>query len=132
MSDDLARVVDIAWSPMFAHALFRLAPDRVIWYHRVHHIAMDGYGLGLFARRVAEVYTASVSGQEAPECWFGSLRAVVDDDIAYRNSEQCGKDRDHWLAYYADRPAAKTTCQSPQWTTWPRSRGRRRRPGPTR
>ncbi|HEY4459217.1 MAG TPA: condensation domain-containing protein, partial [Pseudonocardiaceae bacterium] len=54
MTDDLARVVDLAWSPVFAHAVFRLGPDRVIWYHRVHHIAMDGYGLGLFARRVAE------------------------------------------------------------------------------
>jgi hypothetical protein len=115
MTDDLARVVDLAWSPMFAHAVFRLAPDRVIWYHRVHHIAMDGYGLGLFARRVTEVYTASVGGQEAPECWFGSLRAVVDEDIAYQNSEQCGKDRDHWLAYYADRPAPVSIAAPTAW-----------------
>ncbi len=115
MTDDLGRVVDLTASPLFGHAVFRLAPDRVIWYHRVHHIAMDGYGLGLFARRVAEVYTASVEGREAPECWFGSLRAVVDEDIAYQDSEQCRLDRDHWLAYYADRPAPPSLAAPTAW-----------------
>lgn len=117
MTDDLARVVDLATAPVFGHAVFRLATDRVIWYHRVHHIAMDGYGLGLFARRVAEVYTASVEGREPPERWFGSLRAVVDEDIAYQDSEQCRQDRDHWVAYYADRPAPASLA-APASTAW--------------
>ncbi|HEY4455573.1 MAG TPA: condensation domain-containing protein, partial [Pseudonocardiaceae bacterium] len=89
--------------------------DRVIWYHRVHHIAMDGYGLGLFARRVAEVYTASVEAQETPEPWFGSLRAVINDDVAYQNSDKCAQDRDHWLAYYANRPAPVSLAAPTAW-----------------
>lgn len=115
MTDDLGRVVDLTTSPVFGHAVFRLAPDRVIWYHRVHHIAMDGYGLGLFARRVAEVYTASVHGEQPAERWFGSLRAVVDEDIAYQESERCRQDRDHWVAYYAGRPAPVSLAPPTTW-----------------
>ncbi len=115
MTKDVERVVDLDASPMFGHAVFRLAPDRVIWYHRVHHIAMDGYGLGLFARRVAEVYTSTVEGREPPERWFGSLRAVVDEDIAYQSSEKCQQDRDHWLAYYKNRPAPASLAKPTAW-----------------
>jgi hypothetical protein len=115
MTGDLARVVDLSTGPVFGHAVFRLAPNRVLWYHRVHHIAIDGYGLGLFARRVAEVYTASVEGGEPPARWFGSLRAVVEEDIAYQDSEQCEQDRDHWVAYYADRPAPASLATRASW-----------------
>jgi hypothetical protein len=129
MTGDLADVVDLAKAPVFAHAVFRLAPDRVLWYHRVHHIALDGYGLGLFAQRVAEVYTASVEHREAPERWFGSLRAVVDEDIAYQDSAECARDRDHWLAYYADRPAPVSLAPPTAWL--PGTVARREAPLPT-
>ena len=110
MTGDLARVVDLTTSPVFGHAVFRLAPDRVLWYHRVHHIALDGYGLGLFARRVAEVYSDS----DAPS-WFGSLRAVVEEDVAYQDSARCQQDREHWLAYYADRPPPVSLAPPTRW-----------------
>ncbi|HJP80522.1 MAG TPA: condensation domain-containing protein [Pseudonocardiaceae bacterium] len=110
MTDDLARVADLTTGPLFGHAVFRLGPDRVLWYHRVHHIAMDGYGLGLFARRVAEVYSG-----DPPPCWFGSLRAVVDEDLAYQDSAQCKEDREYWVAYYQDRPAPVSLGGPPGW-----------------
>jgi nonribosomal peptide synthetase MxcG len=66
MAEDLARPVDFAADPVFGHAVFRLAADRVVWYHRVHHIALDGYGLGLVARRVAEIYTALIDRRQPP------------------------------------------------------------------
>jgi hypothetical protein len=108
MTDDLARPVDLTAGPVFGHAVFRLAADRVLWYHRAHHIALDGYSFGLFARRVAEVYSARASAHELPPCWFGSLRAVAEADTAYRDSGQYHRDRDHWLAYSAGRPAPVT------------------------
>jgi nonribosomal peptide synthetase MxcG len=108
MADDLARPVDLMADPVFGHALFQLAADRLVWYHRVHHIALDGYGLGLIARRVAEVYTAMIERREPVECGFGSLRAVVDEDLAYQNSERYQRDRDYWVTYAADRPEPVT------------------------
>ncbi|GGS49643.1 non-ribosomal peptide synthetase [Actinokineospora fastidiosa] len=108
MAADLARPVDFTADPVFGHAVFRIGPERVLWYHRVHHIALDGYGLGLVARRVAEVYTARVEGREPPPCPFGPLSAVVEEDVAYQASDRCAQDRDHWLAYTADRPEPVT------------------------
>ncbi len=103
MAEDLSRPVDFATDPVFGHAVFRLAEDRTLWYHRVHHIALDGYGLGLVARRVAEHYTALVEGREPEECGFGTLRSVVDEDLAYQESERYQRDRDHWTGYAEGR-----------------------------
>ncbi len=63
MDRDMARPVDLAHGPVFGHALLRIAPEQYLWYHRVHHIALDGFGLSLVARRVAEVYTALTVGE---------------------------------------------------------------------
>jgi nonribosomal peptide synthetase DhbF len=52
-------------------ALMKAAPDRFFWYHRCHHILMDGFSGGLFARRLADVYTALVEGRAPGDTPFG-------------------------------------------------------------
>ena len=39
--------------------------DRFFWYARYHHIVMDGYGMWLVARRVAEIYSELCAGRAA-------------------------------------------------------------------
>ncbi len=106
--DDIARPVDLSHGPLFGHALFRLAADRHLWYHRVHHIALDGFGLSLFARRVADLYTAFVARTEPDPSGFGTLASVREEEAAYRSSEQFARDREYWLHRYADRPDVAT------------------------
>jgi nonribosomal peptide synthetase MxcG len=103
MREDLSWPVDLGRGPLFAEALFKAAPDRFFWYQRVHHIALDGYGFSLLARRVAELYTALASSRPAP-AGFGPLRAVLDEDAAYRAGPQYALDRAFWLERFADRP----------------------------
>ncbi|HWM06545.1 MAG TPA: amino acid adenylation domain-containing protein [Actinophytocola sp.] len=105
MRADLARPVDLRQDPLFGQALFRLGPEHFLWYQRVHHIALDGYGLTLVARRVSQVYTALVAGHEPPECAFGTLADVVAEDLSYRDSPRIAADRDHWVAKADGRPA---------------------------
>ncbi|MFJ2373931.1 amino acid adenylation domain-containing protein [Streptomyces sp. NPDC087769] len=105
---DIARPVDLARGPLFGHALFRLAADRRLWYHRVHHIALDGFGLSLVARRVADVYTSLAANTAAGPSGFGTLASVREEEAAYRTSEQFARDRDHWTRRYADRPEVAT------------------------
>ncbi|MFJ8768784.1 amino acid adenylation domain-containing protein [Streptomyces clavifer] len=105
---DIACPVDLTRGPLFGHALFRLAADRHLWYHRVHHIALDGFGLSLVARRVADLYTALATGSEAGPSSFGTLASVREEEAAYRASEQFARDRDHWSRRYADRPDVAT------------------------
>ncbi|MCG8914475.1 amino acid adenylation domain-containing protein [Actinokineospora sp. PR83] len=104
MAEDTARPVDLGTDVLFGHAVFRIGDDRFLWYHRVHHILLDGYGLALVARRVAEVYTALARDRAPAEHGFGALRSVVDHDADYEGSALCERDRDFWVAYQADRP----------------------------
>ncbi|USQ85070.1 amino acid adenylation domain-containing protein [Streptomyces phaeoluteigriseus] len=106
MRADLAEPCDLAAGPLFRHALFRVGEERWLWYQRVHHLVMDGFGYSLLVRRTAEVYTALVRGEEPPARSFGSLADLVADDAAYRASEASAADRDHWARAFADRPEA--------------------------
>jgi nonribosomal peptide synthetase MxcG len=103
---DLATVVDLENGPLFAHALFVLAADSFLWYHRAHHIALDGYGFSLVARRVAQLYTAAITGRPDGNRPLGRLREAVEDDVAYQRSARRDDDGDFWRARFADRPDA--------------------------
>ncbi|MFJ6071306.1 amino acid adenylation domain-containing protein [Streptomyces sp. NPDC093065] len=106
MSADLAEPFDLARGPLFRHALFRVGPDRWLWYQRVHHLVMDGYGYSLLVRRTAEVYSALARGNEPAPRTFGSLADLVADDAAYRASPAFDADHAHWTEAFADRPRA--------------------------
>ena len=77
MKADLAKPIDVTQGPLFAYALFKAAPDRFFWYSRYHHIVMDGVGLALVARRVADVYTALAAGRTADTGHLRLARSVA-------------------------------------------------------
>nr|WP_234440460.1 non-ribosomal peptide synthetase [Streptomyces rimosus] len=106
MRADLAEPFDLAAGPLFAHALFRVGEDRWLWYQRVHHVVMDGFGYSLLARRTAEAYTALAAGEPVGPSPFGRLADLVADDAAYRASDAYEADRRHWNEAFADRPEA--------------------------
>jgi nonribosomal peptide synthetase MxcG len=100
---DLGRTVDLARGPLFAQALLTVGPEHFLWFQRIHHIAMDGYGFSLLSRRVAELYTTDALGKPAP-AGFNRLRPVLDEDVAYRSGPQFEKDRDFWTRRFEDGP----------------------------
>lgn len=104
MKADLAKPVDLGYDPLFNEALFIAGPDRFFWYQRIHHIAIDGFGFSLIAQRVASTYTALIKGQSSATGSFGSLQAVLEEDLDYRASDQYEKDRQFWLDRFADGP----------------------------
>lgn len=73
MRADLAEPCDLAVGPLFRHALFRVGQERWLWYQRIHHLVMDGFGYSLLVRRTAEVYSALVRGQDPGPRTFGTL-----------------------------------------------------------
>ena len=77
MVAELTRPVDLLTGPLWVCALFKAAPNHYFWYHRSHHIVMDGFTGGLFARRVAEIYTAFAEGRSPEEGTFGPLANAV-------------------------------------------------------
>ncbi|QKV94271.1 amino acid adenylation domain-containing protein [Streptomyces sp. NA02950] len=100
----LARVaapVDLSAGPLFTFGLITLAEDRYTWFSRVHHAIVDGYSWSLIVARVAEVYTALVAGDEPSPDRFGSVRELVAQDLAYRESERFAEDREFWTGRLA-------------------------------
>lgn len=66
MDEDNTLPIDLFGDRLFAFALFRVAEDRWLWYHRVHHILLDGAGVAMLAPRVSEVYSALTAGSPCP------------------------------------------------------------------
>ncbi|MFG2141439.1 condensation domain-containing protein [Streptomyces sp. NPDC048650] len=108
MRDDLSRPFDLTAGPLFRHALFQVGGRRWLWYQRVHHIALDGFGFALIVRRVAALYSTLAAGAEAGPSPFGRLGDLAAEEAAYRVSEAYAGDRAHWLRVFADRPEAPT------------------------
>ncbi|GCD93030.1 non-ribosomal peptide synthetase [Embleya hyalina] len=101
---DMDTPMDVSRGPLFRFALFRLGTDRWWWYGSSHHLAMDGFGFALVARRVARVYTAMVAGKATGASPFGSPTHLVRADLDYRTSEQFDADRAYWTNVLADLP----------------------------
>ncbi|MFD5922437.1 condensation domain-containing protein, partial [Kitasatospora sp. NPDC058201] len=104
MRADLSRPVDPAADRLFAYALYTVAEDRVLWYQRVHHIALDAYGFTLLARRTAELHTALSRGVEPPPAAPGRLADLLAEEAEYRDSARSAADRAYWAEQLADGP----------------------------
>ncbi|QMU70592.1 non-ribosomal peptide synthase/polyketide synthase [Streptacidiphilus sp. P02-A3a] len=104
---DLAQPIDLDHGPTGIMALFPAGPDRCFWYQRGHHLIADGYTAAMLAGRTAEIYTALVEDRPtgAPLPPFGQL---VEDDLAYRASEQFAADRAYWAERLTGRPEPVT------------------------
>ncbi|MET8774529.1 non-ribosomal peptide synthase/polyketide synthase [Nocardia sp. NPDC004654] len=96
MRADACAPVDLVRDRLFAGAVLRVADQRYFWYLRAHHIVLDGYGALTNTMRVAERYTARVLGTEPEAIRPGSLEALVEGEIAYRESGRYQTDRAHW------------------------------------
>lgn len=103
MLEDSTRPVDLAHQPAAAFILFVLGPERHFLYERIHHLAIDGYGMVLVSNRIAQHYAALTGAATAPEP-FAPLSVAADEDAAYRAHPRRTTDRDWWHAQLADLP----------------------------
>jgi hypothetical protein len=84
--------------------LVRVGPGRHLLFQYFHQLAVDGYGVTLLTRRIAEVYTELVRGSDPGPTPFAPLSALVEAERAYAGSAREAADRAHWAARFADRP----------------------------
>ncbi|KAB8143113.1 amino acid adenylation domain-containing protein [Chloroflexia bacterium SDU3-3] len=108
MRADLASPTDLRRGPLFAQAIIRLGRDHLLWYQRIHHAVIDGYGLALIERRAAEVYAALAAGTPAEAGAFAPLRPLIEEEAAYRASPDFASDAAYWREQLADAPEAAT------------------------
>ncbi|MCW2246934.1 enterobactin synthetase component F [Azospirillum fermentarium] len=106
MARDLATPLDPTRDPLVRETLFILGPGRHVWYQRIHHLVIDGYGFDLLTRRIAGLYTARLTG-DAPGPALSPYGDLLAEDAAYRLSERRRADRAYWLEVLGSRPPGK-------------------------
>ncbi|MFD0394698.1 condensation domain-containing protein [Streptomyces nogalater] len=99
MEADLATSVDLEKGPLSHAAVFRLGPERLLFYYRIHHILVDAYGVHLLRRRLAEL-----CGKRPGPAGFEPLHTLAEEEAGYRRSPRFEADRAYWTARFADRP----------------------------
>lgn len=104
MDENYSAPVDLVGSPLTESSLLRVADDRYLWYTRIHHIALDGYGAATMVDRVAHLYTAEVENLDAEPNRAAELTTLQTLDHDYRASLRYGVDSDYW----AERLRART------------------------
>lgn len=95
MRADMDAPLDLRRQPLSAQMLLRLGETRWFWYSRGHHIVLDGYGMSLIERRVAQSYAAA-HGQGQPGAPFGRLADFLMEERDYADSLACLRDRAYW------------------------------------
>ena len=103
MTEDMARPADPAHGPLAAERLYRLSPTHHLWYHRAHHLTLDGFGTELLMRRTAALYAARVAGTDPGQPLAG-FDAVMQEDGAYRAAPKRTKDAEFWRRTMGDAP----------------------------
>ncbi|WP_405061196.1 amino acid adenylation domain-containing protein [Kribbella sp. NBC_01505] len=66
-----------AAEPTTSSTLVRREDGSWAWILVTNILLVDGYSISLFIRRVAELYTATQTGDPVPERWFGSLQNIL-------------------------------------------------------
>ena len=106
LADLVRRPFDLARDLLFRLGVVRLAANRSLLVIAYHHLVSDGFGAGgLLSRRLAEVYTALVRGEEIPPLphpWDAESFAAEATD--YLASPAHTEDTAFWRDYLTDAP----------------------------
>ncbi|WP_198289406.1 non-ribosomal peptide synthetase [Rhodococcus sp. AW25M09] len=76
--------------------VLRVGDDRVFWYTRAHHIALDGYASMKVLERAAALYAAAHDGVEPAQIEPTTPEALLAEDERYRTSSRARRDLAHW------------------------------------
>ncbi|MFJ4349155.1 amino acid adenylation domain-containing protein [Pseudomonas sp. NPDC089401] len=85
--------------------LLRLGEQRYLLALQAHHLVLDGWGVDLWFKQIADYYGCLGQGLPLPDAAPG-YRAFIEDDAQYQGSSRHGRDRDYWLAQYRQLPDA--------------------------
>jgi amino acid adenylation domain-containing protein len=93
---------DLIQGPLIRAVLVQLSANRHELMLFVHHIACDGWSMGIVMRDLAALYSEAVGGPTAMLDPPGSIADLLAAEIAWARSPQAAAHRDYWLQTFAD------------------------------
>nr|WP_306306812.1 non-ribosomal peptide synthetase [Nocardia brevicatena] len=104
MVQDYSAPLDLLHDNLMKSVVYQVGPAHFLWYQRAHHIALDGFAAVTMLRRITELYNAWINDEETPPATAKGLRSIVEQDLAYRDSERFENDRKYWTEHLAGAP----------------------------
>ncbi|OCX61280.1 hypothetical protein BFP70_01495 [Thioclava sp. SK-1] len=95
MHADSHTPVDPSKDALSRFILFRLSDGLHYWYERIHHLAIDGYGMVLITNRVAQLYASHIGTAPAGPDLAPFSQAITAQD-SYRNGPKPAVDAAFW------------------------------------
>ncbi|MEN0139092.1 MAG: amino acid adenylation domain-containing protein, partial [Rhodococcus sp. (in: high G+C Gram-positive bacteria)] len=101
MERDYVTPIDLSVDRLVETSILQTGDAHFLWYSRIHHVALDGYGAMTMLRRIAHRYSAKVAGREPDPNRAVGLRQLYDIDSRYRASDRFLTDREYWAGRVA-------------------------------
>ncbi|UOT02847.1 amino acid adenylation domain-containing protein [Rhodococcus opacus] len=96
MRADCETPLDPTRDRLVESSILRVGETHYLWYSKIHHVALDGYGAMTMLNRIAARYTAKVLDRELPPNEAVDPRQLYDADQQYRSSTRFAADRQFW------------------------------------
>lgn len=104
MRSDLRERIDLTQDQLFKQMLFKVDSSHYLWYQKIHHIATDAYAFSLLTNRVANLYTDKIEEKNNNRKLFSRFSEVLEEDEAYKESEDITNDQQYWMGKYKNLP----------------------------
>ncbi|WP_328718071.1 amino acid adenylation domain-containing protein [Streptomyces sp. NBC_00247] len=111
LTGDALRPMDLAAGPVLRAVLVRLADEEAVLAVTVHHIAFDGWSIGVLVRELSALYAVALgAGAEAAPA---PLPVQYADYALWQRSWLTGEPLERQLGYWRDRLAGLESLELP-------------------
>ncbi|UTV98198.1 amino acid adenylation domain-containing protein [Marinomonas rhizomae] len=111
MTADMMQPLNKPDDKLWRSALVQIGENHYYWYHRCHHVALDGFGGNLLTLRLVEIYNALLNNNDISPTPFSSIAALVESEREYKSSKRYKKDRQYWLGNLINLPETTSLSQ---------------------
>ncbi|MEZ9070065.1 enterobactin synthase [Vibrio splendidus] len=98
LRSDVEKAIDLENDVITKSQLYVAGSQKVLWYLRTHHIAVDGYSMSLIEQRCSELYLWLVNNTE-PTHRFKTFDVYLKENTDYLQSKRFDVDRSYWNNY---------------------------------
>ena len=89
---------------IYEFKIFKLPNNHGGFILTIHHIAADGWSLGLICRKIMETYEALMTNTEVPFNENYSYTKYIESEKEYLNSKKFLQDKEYWIEKFSDIP----------------------------
>ncbi|WP_394179960.1 amino acid adenylation domain-containing protein [Marinomonas posidonica] len=111
MKQDYLKPLTQKGDRLWFSALIKIADNHYFWYHRCHHVALDGFGGHLITQRLSHLYNGYFFHREVEDCPFRTLESLLEQEQHYKNSKRFKADRQYWLNNLLHLPESVSLAQ---------------------